>query len=999
MRKLLLFSALLAALVALLVFVARAPAPDASAGPEAAVRPEPDTARASTSSAPDATPPAPDGRVDARATADAPASTPPVAAQPFVVRGRTLDSQRFALAGATVELLLEGAPVFRTASALDGSFTFALDDAATLAGHAMLWAHHGRELAGVREVWLPSAARAKSLAGFVPPNDARELDVGGVALLAASPLEVSVTASGTPLAGALVALELASATQPFAQRTTDSGGMARFEALPIGALRLSAVAGDRRGGAQAFIPDDVVARIEVGEPRELELVVLDATTRAPIAAARVQLDERVWLSGTSDPELRSISTGGNVLALRKLALALTDAEGRARVRVAPDSTFDLSVRARGYDPYPSKLTRGPKLDLSAANVEVPLTPQATRTLRWPIVAGEVPLPADGTELALRPAPGFRLDDELTPWPTRGRVEGTFAIVEGNPRFVQYIAATPDGALAQLVVASEGELGPEIRFRRARQIEVSVRDAAGRPVHGAFAVARNQGNNPLCGWVSTDAEGRAVLTGLYGELCDVYVAPPGARAAGSVCGTVDLAKGDGRVEALLPSSGTLRLRTWIDGAAVLPPKYAVSSGAGATVVEELPASGELRVRVDAGPNPLETPLHLRALGFLPTTVMVSVPSDAREPSYDVQLERGARLVVRVTGPEAKRALSVERFDLDAGVWKSVGPIQRTLERPNGSRGTFVFDGLAAGRYRALDGVAKQASDEVELGNGVFEAQVELAIAPLGKLSGRVLAPAGTDFALVRLLSAEVALEPPQKLAPQPGEVPLGARVQSDGAFELELPTNLELTLRAWHPWLSPAVGAGPLTVRAPRSGIVLRLESADLVRVPLASAAGPLPSSLRVAAFRGELSNAPDQWLHAHVQDDVASFTGLAPGLWTLWLDPGAPLAPLTLSGVEVLAGETLAPRAVFSRGLELRVRVLTAEGEATPRVYIDAACTSGPSYRRSTNSNGEAEVVLAGFDAGTFELSMGSVMDMKALRRSSVTLSGPGATAVEFDPR
>ena len=154
--------------------------------------------------------------------------------------------------------------------------------------------------------------------------------------------------------------------------------------------------------------------------------------------------------------------------------------------------------------------------------------------------------------------------------------------------IALLAKAPDGAVAQLRFGDSSEIGPATSFRRPRTIEVLVHEASGEAAVGAVAVARDQGNNELCPEVATDAEGRAVIAGLYGSLADVYVGARG-ESAQQMAGSVDLEQGDGRVEATLAATASVRLRLITDGRAGLPAKFRVF---GARILEEFPEKGGL-----------------------------------------------------------------------------------------------------------------------------------------------------------------------------------------------------------------------------------------------------------------------------------------------------------------------------------------------------------------------------------------------------------------------
>lgn len=901
-------------------------------------------------------------------------------------RGRVVDGTRRPVAGARVAFQRIGAA--STAVETDAEGRFALPariDADAPRAVACLEASDGAGRVG------------RKLASCVPEPRVgpAEVDAGTLVLAASHALTVRVSDSGQPAAGARVEIACGHARLPVGTVTADTGGVARVEGLPAGAVYLNATLGERGGRALAFVPDERETRVALQALAAVELRVVEAGSARPIEGAEVELIEAIQVP-LALPGEEGLGMGGEYVMERTLlASALTDADGRLLLRGLPRGARTcLRVRAAGCAPYPDRRGSNEGFDASRSPQTIELSPLALRRVRFPLVAGEVPAPAESTALELRAAPGSLRPFEEPELPGPARIEGGELVVEAVTGRVALVAIAPDGALAELWASETAELGRETSFRRPRAIELVVRDARGAPVEGATARATNQGNNELAK-ATTDAEGRARMGGLYGGLAEVSVSRSGELAGEHSIGSVDLERGDAKLECSLSDPMRARLACTIDGRPALPGRFRVWSQAGARVVEELPERGELVVEIANAAPGESSKLSIDALGFLPALVDLELPADGSEARASVALEPAAVLVAHVSMPSKERVeILPERFDEESGAWK-LDPrtrVHQGLTRPNGFDSSFVFARVAPGRWRVVDEKSGIASEEIEVRSGAREARVELELGGIQWASGRVELPDASELERVRVV-VEGGGEPENELRGFDALRPSGARVDRDGSFRVRVPGDRPVRLVPWHPWLAPA-REGSIELRDGREGIVLRLVEADevVLRIPQVDA-----RELRVARYAGDPSGEPIEWRPAPIVDGRARFA--APrGRWTFWIDPTADFAPFVLRGIAV-DGRTELDAPALDAGSSLRVHLLVPEGSAPPRIGLFAFAQGEPSYTRGLNSRGEAEVVLAGLGAGRFRVSMGTVMAHGDTQQRELELDGKSDRELELDLR
>jgi hypothetical protein len=901
-----------------------------------------------------------------------------------LARGRVVDEHRYPVAGARVELCVPGVEAPAGTSGADGRFALEFAIAKLPGEGCSVRARDASGRAGFTYLWVGPAKEGELV----------EVDAGAVVLLEACTLRVRVRDGNAPSPGAEIRLALGHDRVFAGIARANAAGEALLDALPRGVVHIDATSGETTGHARAFVPEETETLIDLAPCLAVQVLVVDKESGAGIGGAELQVDSSypvpMPLPGEESPAGLGNQEYWSLRPLPELART-TDSEGHATIEgLAPGQKYDLHVQAHGYcsndDPV-----RIPPRDGSAGPVRVELV-HATRIVSWPVVAGEVGVPPDGSVIELRHAPGSYARGDAPEPPPPGHMKGA-SLVGENIIGSSFLAEAPDGAVANIWVDDGSEIGNETSFRRPRTIEVLVHEASGKAAARAVAIARDQGNNDLCEGVAADGEGRAVLAGLYGKLADVYVGVAGEYPH-QLAGSVDLTKGDGRVEATLATMAAVRLRVLLDGRPGLPAKFQVW---GARLVEEFPDLGELSIALSVA-HPGETMrFGVRAPGFLTASTELVPPTDGSVAQAQVELVRGAVLLARVELSDTERAsILPQRFDEESKKFEAERKFGfQRMSQPNGPDSSFVYSGLTPGRWRVVDERSGAASTEAELFPGGGEARVELDLRSVTWVSGRVEVPDPAELARVVVLVGGVDAAPSGR-SWLPGLAPPEGASAGDGSFRVRVPGDRTVTLVPWHPWLVPAADAGTCDVREGRDGVVLRLVEGDEVRLPVSHlAASPLVSSLRIGRYSGDAIGEPLEWRNAPVVDGGARFA-VPHGTWTLWIDAGEGFAPLELHNVSV-DGVTVLEPAVFERGSAVRVRVPVVPDQAAPRIFVSAMKVGAPAYFRSLNSDGENEVVLAGLGPGRFQLSLSTVMPFQAPTRREIELDGRSELVLDFD--
>ncbi len=912
------------------------------------------------------------------------------------VLGRVVDQHRQPVGSARVKLALMSKSSVEGTSGEDGRFELLV---------------HWSE--GERPTQLCLFAedtehRGAALVTSLPPARAAEtqdVDAGTLVLAPAFALEVQVVSGGSPAPGAIVKLQLGHGRFSAGEYVTNSRGMLELKALPPGPLHLSAKWEDQAGYVRAFVPQEQHVQVVLEPVPVIDVLVVDAKTGEAIPSAELSLHESYAVPQAlpNTPSARSISGQSHTMRTWSGHVPPTNEQGHTYIEgLSAGVRYEVEASAEGYE-APSRENAGSaRIEPGARLVRLELTPQLGRRVQWPVVAGELPVPADGTTIGLRYRAGTWRSRQVQAPPPVGQMVSGKLTIDDLAGSINMTAVTPDGALAHVWCDEAMQLGPEVSFRRSRRITVVLHNPEGSPLEGKYVRAYNQGNNPLGEAVETDEEGRATLGDLFGGLADVRVSnSPKPYARSRVVGSVDLEQGDGHLDVILDDERhvSARLTLLIDGRTQLPARFLVTGPAPVKVVEELPDRGELLLELTQTEAEAPITIWLNAVGFAPQTIEFTPNDGSDELGATIELVRTSLLIAEVK-PPAKDYFSIktQRFDEQQAAWRNAHELglYSGLSYPNGPGSSFIFQGLTPGRWRVVDERSKLTSSEATLLAGDAEVRVELDLSVIEWAAGRVELDDPDQLRNVRVLVGSGEAEP--RVQWRPGrDAPEGTYLQGD-SFRIRVPNDRDVELYAWHPWLVPDATQGRVTLHGGRDGIVLKLVEGDGLILPQTQLAS---RGLRVARYAAGTQPEGEAlgWHHA-VLADGALRCSLPRGRWTLLIDPGSQFQPLVLPDVEI-EGPTELPPAQFTTGSTLRLRLLLPEGSSAPRLYLKATRQQAPVYDRSINSPGEEEVLLTGLGPGRYDLKalqmMGGVPTIKP--NWQVEVDGINDLELELDLR
>lgn len=930
------------------------------------------------------------GEAAAAAEGRSPAATvvEPVTARsgPFV---RVLDERRFPVAGAHAVLHVPGLGDDETTTDAAGIARFVRLpglESQKRAASVRAWDDRGR--AGARACYLK----------VVDPvsNDAQAAEalraLGEIVLGPEAGLRVRVVEDGQPMAQAHVLLDVGALPTRVLDATADADGRVSFEHLPAKAVLVRAALADRTGRVSSVLGPgrDTELVVELKPTRTLDVTVVDGKTRSPIAGARLSVHE--YFDVTDDDGGFGGGPQSTFVTSQPvdIAIAPTDAEGRTRVVGLPaQGRHQLEARADLHE-GPQPPASWPWIPADSDAVTLELRSLNERSVRWPLEPGEVAAPPEGTALELRKATIEIYDFERTPpLPVEARIENGAVVADRVlDGMSECYAIAPGGSIARLWVRRGEAAGAPTSFRRPRSVHARVLDTAGRPAPGIELELRNQGNNRLLPVRRTDERGEATFEGLWGWRTQVCT-------DGETLGIVDLDAGDGRLEARLPSFRELSIRLRVDGEPGLPPTYRLWLGPGTRMLSEDPATGLVRARCRVGAKTQR--IHASAPGFLDADVEFDPES---HEVVDVDLRRGGALLAHVAPPRSGRVrLRCEAWDAEKQRWQTGSAHQVRDERfaPNAPDGDYLFRGLKPGRYRVRDVDAERSSEGVEVAIGAAPAEVALDLSNIVRIRGVIEVPPGFECWSAHVVVGGEGVAGHESAWLKGSESEEGHYVDKAGRFQVSVDTSRPVTLRAAHPYLSPDPRLGSVVVRGDTQDVRLALVAGDEVQIPLAAfGAFPPRDLLRVYAYRGEPEGEPHAWFRAPVVGDVARFSGLEHGTWTLWMDSRYALAPAVARGVVVGAGITRVEPEV-TPGSSLRVRVLHAPGTTVPHVYVSAHKKAEPALLRDVNADGEDLVVVSGLGAGSYSVRMS--LDEREPVERTIEFDGQTDVDIDFDVR
>ncbi len=128
-------------------------------------------------------------------------------------------------------------------------------------------------------------------------------------------------------------------------------------------------------------------------------------------------------------------------------------------------------------------------------------------------------------------------------------------------------------------------------------------------------------------------------------------------------------------------------------------------------------------------------------------------------------------------------------------------------------------------------------------------------------------------------------------------------------------------------------------------------------------------------YDGEPAGKALQDLVPTFEDGVFTLAGYSPGTYTLIVN-ARKRAPAVIRDVTLTQEELDLGTIALPAGATVRIKLKLKDGEDAPRILASAHCKGPISYSRYINSRGEAEVLLKGLGAGTFELRAGPMRGM-----------------------
>ncbi|MCA9315010.1 MAG: carboxypeptidase regulatory-like domain-containing protein [Planctomycetes bacterium] len=940
-------------------------------------------------------------------TPDVPADTPPGEGEDgrVLFRGIVVRPGNTPAPGVQVDVTTDEGLVATATTDAEGAYTFRHTPAARMArASGFLRAHAEDGAVAVSTFWF-QALSASDLAESLAAKDERQLPLLTLRPSVSLDVEVTSTCSGGLPASLRLGAGLAMSNVALVEATTDAAGHARLEGLPPGEWILVAFAeGCARARAVINLPRDEgdPVRLELGEAAPVVVTVQDAEEGTPIAGAEVHVVEHVRLQ----------QYGSRCPLYSEPAVLVTDEAGRAIVAtLAGDEQLTLRADAEGYpssEGAGAGRGGGPGVARVAPGTrEVVIELRKPLTVRWPLEDKGHGIPPDGSHVS------------IVPWTNTGRLvvppdgvieRGELVVAGWSSTGASGYAVLEGFGIARLSAQPGQEEGRPTAFYPARYVEAVVRHADGSPAEGWHLRVLDQGNNPVKPPVATNADGLARMDLLYGgPMSLVNVSVTGEAGYGGIgipVGAVNLAEQSGHFEVRIPEARTVRLRVTILGKAPTDSQEVTVSGAGSgwTAIEGRPGCYE------ATWTPVgDTPglyLKVASPGCMPIEGVRELGAFEDGDEIHVNLEAAGALRIHVKEPEDKRyGVTVQRWDEGARDWKYQGAFASGPFRPNGSRadanGVIDLPAIPPGRVRAIDTQSGLASEGVEVVVGSAPAELTLDLSRSGWIKGTVRGPEGVSLKGATVRVVEDDKEPTAEMTafqPSPTGRPINAQ---NGEFWIRGAEGRRVTLRVWHPTLSPHATRGQVVVSGPGDGHILELVEGATTTVRLDTPARTQVNPGRekyivVRLYKGEPEGEGVKLLALlSSTGDSFVFGGYEPGTWTLWADvPG--FAPVVLRDVVLGAKSGELGPATPPAGATLELHVHVAEGQSPPRFSLWARRLDDPSYSRRLD--GSATVLrLRGLGAGRFELTGMAYGGSVAPIKQTIEVDGTNTVVVEVD--
>ncbi len=911
--------------------------------------------------------------------------------------GLVIGPGRYPAAGAEVALRGEGAPRLTTVTDAEGRYE--LEMTTSEPGSWSIHVIGDGGLAGRQRLFLADPAAGEVV----------DVSVRTIVLEEAYGLRVAVRRAGAPVPDIAVTLDVGEYRLPFAESRTDADGVARFDDLSRGRVRVSVIDGEQGARVETWVPDAAECTLHLA-PLDFRVIeVVDAGSGSPIAGAEARLSTTLDMARSDgrridDPGF-SHSDAGLHADLDRLTTRTGD-DGKARIGpFFPGFRAYCKVAADGYLPNTSatlSLRRSDNygVELVAGDdvVRIPLMAKPSRALRWPIASSEVPPPAEGAVVRFEAITSRRHDAAADVRDGRFEANAIVGVSFGPAGPAR--AYLPDGSFALVSVPEIDEEPSAVDVVRPRAITVTVVDEAGAPIERAVVHAYTTGNVRIGVPAVTDRDGLARIESLDPLPCDVHLlSTPGGPSMQGMrnAGTVDLTAGDAelRIVHRPEPRGEVRIVTILDGVARLPDDFRVSGRRAPLVESEDPGEGALVVSYLSNEG-IAGDLHVKAAGYGTQVVDVTGLDPSTRPSLRVEFESQCVVEIDVDRPEGTRvAILPQRFDEETGEWAKPSQLRslfRGLNNPNGAGDRFVFGDVPPGRWRGVDERSGASSDPVTIGPGE-SGVVRLDVVQSEWVEGVVECEGGASLEHARVV-------------PRAGDRVLnggdldwfsrpGVGVYDGGRFRVAVPVGEDTRIVAWHPYLVPHAEYGSVVLRGGRSDVVLRLVLGDQLVIPLTNpeVVGPLARVGRYAAGGG-FDGAPIEW-HKGALDGELLRAAIPAGTWDLYVDPGDVAgAPLEFRDLRI-AGETRVDRTSFPRGSVVRVHLVGASDAIVPRVSIHAVRQSEPEVSRLMNSRGEDAPELAGLPAGRYRVTLHSFGSALDWQEREVTLDGTSVLELE----
>jgi|GEM_PF-4562656 len=804
-------------------------------------------------------------------------------------------------------------------------------------------------------------------------------EIGTIVLQRGVDARVRVVQQGKPVAGARVVAALMANNRWTLTRaeTTDAAGWARFPGLAPGAYRLlaSGGAGGRASGWITLPHESEPVVLELpATGRSVVIRTVERGTGKPVAGAQVEVHENTSAA---------TGNGWHTRYEPQPLVAPTNAEGATRIDgLDPAARLVLIVRAEGYAPpseNPHMAFRYGAGAAAAATDEVTLELIPRREHVFPIAPSEVAAPAEGSPLEIRSRGFVPIMGGVPDAPT-GRVRDGHVVVSSFAGDWFWGAAlTAEGAIGQLKSKAGAAQGEPVVFHLPRRARVRCVHADGSPAPGWLVYI---GQDPPDAWgpATTDADGVAVLEGLWGARQRIYVGhatqDQGTVRYGDPAGELDISSGDASIEVRVGREQRVLLHVTVDGERWLPPVVYVHAGRPVRGIERDEAAATLAFAAVRDPRWPRLDANVSAPGFGQATF--TLPKEPTPQAFvaSLVLHRQGELVVRVLPPpDGRFAVQVQRFDEAAGTWRVTGSVpQRGHDGPT----LLVVAQVQPGRLRVLDALSGVPSAEVELVDANQPPTAVLDLREVLEVPGRVEVPADTRMDQLRVFvegrartEGEGPPSPPGSLAAAVVEGDMPLPVDPKGRFRLRMARGRNAWIRAEHHLLEPAADGGRTEVRGTESEVVLRLVEGRACAFSLSPPAVLDPhggGKARVALFQGDPVGAPLSEHTLELEGPRARFGGFKPGTYTLWID-APPHAPLVRRSVVLGAGETDLGEFKADVGLSVRVTLLPADGQPAPKINVGVYREDAPKLSRSVNVQDASQpVTLSGLPPGRARL-------------------------------